>query len=82
MGELVPRMRAGDADRAKTVERLGRHLAEGRLTVDEFDERVTRAHAARLNCLDPVTPPHDGAIHPWPGRSGPSRREPNVRRQV
>src|SRR3954452_198988 len=46
MGELQPRMRAGDADRAKVVETLGRHLGEGRLSVEEFDERVTRAHAA------------------------------------
>jgi hypothetical protein len=55
MGELVPRMRAGDADRAKIVERLGRHLGEGRLTVDEFDERVTLAHAAvHLDELPPL----------------------------
>ena len=46
MGDLQPRMRAGDADRATAVERLGRHLGEGRLTVEEFDERVTQAHAA------------------------------------
>ncbi|WP_448623810.1 DUF1707 SHOCT-like domain-containing protein [Geodermatophilus sp. URMC 64] len=41
-----PRMRAGDADRQQVVEKLGRHLGEGRLTMDEFDERVVRAHAA------------------------------------
>src|SRR4051794_4163859 len=46
MGDLQPRMRAADADRAKAVEKLGRHLGEGRLSVDEFDERVVRAHAA------------------------------------
>jgi hypothetical protein len=46
MGDLEPRMRAGDADRAKIVEKLGKHFGEGRLTVDEFDERVARAHAA------------------------------------
>jgi hypothetical protein len=39
-------MRAGDADRQQVVEQLGRHFAEGRLTVDEFDERVVRAHAS------------------------------------
>ena len=55
MGELQPRMRAGDADRAKTVEKLGRHLAEGRLSVDEFDERVSSAHAAvHLDELPPL----------------------------
>ena len=46
MGDLQPRMCAGDADRAQAVERLGRHLGEGRLTVAEFDERVGQAHAA------------------------------------
>ena len=46
MGDLQPRMRAGDADRTTAVERLGRHLGEGRLTVEEFDERVVRAHAS------------------------------------
>ena len=47
MGELQPRMRAGDKDRQGVVEQLGRHLAEGRLTVEEFDDRVVRAHASR-----------------------------------
>jgi hypothetical protein len=46
MGELQPRMRAGDKDRQGVVEQLGKHFAEGRLTVDEFDERVVRAHGA------------------------------------
>jgi hypothetical protein len=46
MGELQPRMRAGDRDRQQIVEQLGRHFGEGRLTVEEFDERVVRAHAA------------------------------------
>ncbi len=46
MGELQPRMRAGDRDRQRVVEQLGKHLGEGRLTVEEFDERVVTAHAA------------------------------------
>jgi hypothetical protein len=46
MGELQPRMRAGDKDRQRVVETLGRHFGEGRLRVDEFDERVADAHAA------------------------------------
>jgi hypothetical protein len=40
-------MRAGDKDRQRVVELLGKHFGEGRLTVEEFDERVVRAHAAR-----------------------------------
>jgi Domain of unknown function (DUF1707) len=46
MGELQPRMRAGDQDRQQVVERLGTHFAEGRLTIEEFDERIVRAHAS------------------------------------
>ena len=46
MGELQPRMRAGDRDRQRVVEQLGKHFGEGRLTVPEFDERVVRAHAS------------------------------------
>ena len=46
MGDLQPRMRAGDAERHAVVEQLGTHFAQGRLTVDEFDERVVRAHAS------------------------------------
>jgi hypothetical protein len=46
MGELQPRMRAGDKDRQRVVEQLGKHFGEGRLTVEEFDERVVRAHAS------------------------------------
>jgi uncharacterized protein DUF1707 len=46
MGDLQPRMRAGDKDRQRVVEQLGKHFAEGRLTVAEFDERVVRAHGS------------------------------------
>jgi hypothetical protein len=46
MGELQPRMRAGDRDRQTVVEILGKHFGEGRLTIEEFDERVVRAHAS------------------------------------
>ena len=46
MRELQPRMRAGDKDRQRVAEQLGKHMGEGRLTVEEFDERVIRAHAS------------------------------------
>jgi hypothetical protein len=38
-------MRAGDKDRQRVVELLGKHFGEGRLTVQEFDERVVSANA-------------------------------------
>ena len=71
MGDLQPRMRAGDADRARAVEKLGRHLGDGRLSVDEFDERVARAHAAvYLDELPPlmVDLPADPQPPPRPAR--------------
>jgi hypothetical protein len=42
-----PHLRAGDTDRAAVATVLGQHMAEGRLTVAEYDERVARAYAAR-----------------------------------
>jgi hypothetical protein len=42
-----PHLRASDADRAAVADVLGGHLSAGRLTVAEFDDRLTRAYAAR-----------------------------------
>ncbi len=41
-----PDVRASDADRERAVAALQRHTADGRLTLDEFGERVSRALAA------------------------------------
>jgi hypothetical protein len=38
--------RVGDADRERTADRLRQHHAEGRITVDEFQERLDRCYAA------------------------------------
>jgi hypothetical protein len=42
-----PHLRAADADRAAVAGVLGEHMSAGRLTLDEYDERLTRAYAAR-----------------------------------
>ncbi len=42
-----PRLRVSDADRERTVELLREHHAVGRLTAEEFHERLDRAYAAR-----------------------------------
>jgi hypothetical protein len=42
-----PHLRAADADRAAVATVLGQHMSAGRLTVDEYDERLARAYAAR-----------------------------------
>jgi hypothetical protein len=64
-------MRAGDTDRRRVVEQLGKHFAEGRLTVEEFDERVVRAHAVvHLDELPALTAdlPPEPAPRPRPAR--------------
>jgi hypothetical protein len=49
-------VRASDADRQRVIEALQRHTAEGRLTLDEFSERVGSVLAARtLNELAAAT---------------------------
>ncbi|HVL83272.1 MAG TPA: DUF1707 domain-containing protein [Pseudonocardia sp.] len=40
-------LRAADSDRERVVERLRRAVGEGRLTIDEFEERAAAAYAAR-----------------------------------
>jgi hypothetical protein len=48
MGEL-PALRASDADRERTVALLREHAAVGRLTLEEFTERMSAAYLARTN---------------------------------
>ena len=42
-----PNLRAADADRDATGERLRHHHAEGRLDTDEFQERIDRCYQAK-----------------------------------
>lgn len=42
-----PSLRAADADREATSERLRRHHAEGRLDSEEFQERIDRCYQAK-----------------------------------
>ncbi len=46
MSEL-PTVRVSDADREQTVVLLREHLAQGRLTLEEFGERISGAYGAR-----------------------------------
>ncbi|MGE5286473.1 MAG: DUF1707 and DUF4190 domain-containing protein [Micromonosporaceae bacterium] len=46
-GDGFDRLRASNADRERSVDVLKAAFAEGRLTKDEFDERVEQVHAAR-----------------------------------
>jgi DUF1707 SHOCT-like domain len=47
MGMMDDRIRASDADREQVTARLREHYAEGRLSSDELDERVTAALNAK-----------------------------------
>jgi len=42
-----PNIRASDADRDRTAAALREHLAAGRLTTEEFDERLDKTYAAK-----------------------------------
>ncbi|UOY00530.1 DUF1707 SHOCT-like domain-containing protein [Blastococcus sp. PRF04-17] len=42
-----PHLRAADADRAAVAEALGAHMSAGRLTLEEYDERLARAYSAK-----------------------------------
>jgi hypothetical protein len=43
----TPEIRAADADREQTAERLRQSHAEGRLDIDEFQERLERCYEAK-----------------------------------
>jgi hypothetical protein len=47
MGYPDQQMRVSDAERTEVADRLARHYADGRLDQAEFDERVSRAMAAK-----------------------------------
>ncbi|MBG0827748.1 DUF1707 domain-containing protein [Planomonospora sp. ID67723] len=42
-----PKMRASDDDRDKVASALREHYAQGRLTVEEFDERLEQLYASK-----------------------------------
>src|SRR6266851_5288960 len=74
------RIRISDADRERVTSRLREHFAEGRLTSEELDERITVALSAKtfgdlrrimadLPDPAPVAPPSMPAAR-WAGRPG------------
>jgi hypothetical protein len=66
-------LRIGDAERDAAAERLRGHAAAGRLTVEELDERLGRALAARTRA-DLAVVEHD--------LPRPRRRDPSLRPHV
>lgn len=72
-------IRASDRDRDETLERLRHHVAEGRLTLDEFADRIdivlasrTRADLVAVTSDLPVAAPAPATI-PEPKRRNPRR---------
>src|SRR4051812_7590767 len=62
-----PTLRASDTERERYAELLREHAAQGRLTIDELDERLDRVYAARTHGeLAPVV-----ADLPAPTRANP-----------
>src|SRR3954469_12193257 len=49
-------LRAADSDRTAVATVLGKHMAAGRLTVEEYEDRLARAYAAKTyGDLDALT---------------------------
>jgi hypothetical protein len=74
----TPELRASDADREATAERLHAAALEGRLDAAELEERMSAAYAARwcselAQLTADVTPPPAG------GAGGAGGRPPDVR---
>lgn len=81
----LPELRASDADRDRVAERLRDAVAEGRLDMEEFEERLEAAYKSRTYAeLEPLTrdlpaaegpaaqpvPVAGSAAAPWAGRIG------------
>jgi Domain of unknown function (DUF1707) len=72
-------LRAADTDRDRAVELLRQAAAEGRITFDELDERISRAYAAKTFAdLEALTSdlPGPGVSAPVP--AGPHYQPPEV----
>ncbi|MFJ4774848.1 DUF1707 domain-containing protein [Streptomyces sp. NPDC088762] len=63
----LPELRASDADRDRVVERLRDAVAEGRLDMEEFEERLEAAYTSRTYAeLEPLTKDLPAAPMPMP----------------
>ena len=84
--EQRPEVRVSDADREETVKLLERHFADGRLTFDEYSERMEAAFHARtrqelrqtLRELPPLEQPRPPARRTPPGSDWPSWLTPGL----
>jgi hypothetical protein len=75
MSEPLPDLRATDADRERTAERLRRAAGDGQLDLDELDERLQQAYGARTRrelerLVADVQAPGDAALTRPAGAAG------------
>ena len=74
-----PTLRASDAEREQHAQLLREHAAQGRLTVDELEERLDRVYAARtVGELAPVVADLPVPRRPRPKQPRRSWRETEV----
>jgi hypothetical protein len=74
-----PDLRVSDADRERVAERLRDAAGEGRLTVEELDERLEQAYGARTGSdLAPLTA---DLPQPAPGADAPAHRHAGGKRR-
>jgi hypothetical protein len=76
---MEDRIRISDADRERVTARLREHFAEGRLTSDELEERVTATLSAKtfgdlrhvmVDLPEPApVPPQPGQVPQWGSRA-------------
>jgi hypothetical protein len=75
----VPEMRASDGDRDRVAAELREHCAQGRLTMDEFNERLELLYQGRtygdLQKITADLPGIDLNAMPAPQAKAPDRRE-------
>jgi hypothetical protein len=78
-----PHLRAADADRAAVATVLGQHMSAGRLTVDEYDERLAQVYTAKtygeLEQLTADLPATVPAPRPAPVQPAAATTPPAVR---
>ena len=71
-----PNLRASDAERQQVIDQLRQHAADGRLTMDEFEQRVAEALAAKTHAdLEP-------ALRELPSLERPAEVTPRPRRRM
>lgn len=77
MTDETPAVRASDAEREQTVELLRTHAVDGRLTLEEYAERMDKAYAARtreeLAVLERDLPQSTGTQGPVSARKSTRR---------